>query len=182
VSANWSRNTTPHAVRDSAPTSLSARRLALPVVGRGREYRVATRCLWRAVERVGGGAPHRVMRRRAVRLERLLVAIDLVEVVGIPILLHVEAEAMRSSRSEPSASTSIAFRKRSRPSGLTRTFTHIAIIRCPPTIFLSASAGAGRHRGRDRRGRRSDTIPARSSRFGRPCAGRASIRRADFRA
>src|SRR5437899_2496323 len=33
-----------------------------------------------------------------------------------------------SSRSEPSASTSIAFRKRSRASGLTRTFTHSASI------------------------------------------------------
>src|SRR5213082_524941 len=33
-----------------------------------------------------------------------------------------------SSPSEPRASTSIAFRKRSRPSGLTRTFTHSAII------------------------------------------------------
>jgi hypothetical protein len=35
------------------------------------------------------------------------------------------------SRSEPRASTSIALRKRSRSSGLTRTFTHIASIRSP---------------------------------------------------
>src|SRR6266481_3253534 len=45
-----------------------------------------------------------------------------------------------SSRSEPRASTSIAFRKRSRASGFTRTFTHIA------SIALSISVGSPRAR------------------------------------
>src|SRR5262245_39767551 len=54
-----------------------------PVVGGGRKDGGTARRLGRAVERVGGGAPNRVMRRGTMRLERRLVLVDLVEIVGV---------------------------------------------------------------------------------------------------
>ena len=71
------------------------------------------------------------MRSRPMRLQSRFVPVDLVEVVDVlvlGVLKNVEAHTAGSSRSEPRASTSIAFRKRSRPSGFTRTFTQIASI------------------------------------------------------
>ena len=48
------------------------------------------------VEGVGGGAPNGIMWCGAMRFERGLVAVDLVEIIGVgvlPVLQHVEAEA-----------------------------------------------------------------------------------------
>src|SRR5437762_14378502 len=88
----------PSVVRCRPPyPALHARRLALPVIGRRRENRIAGRRLRRAVERVGGGAPHRVLRRRPMRLQCLPVAIELAEVVEVAVLLilqHVAADTV----------------------------------------------------------------------------------------
>src|SRR5262249_50282667 len=69
-----------------------------PVIRCRRENSIAADRLGRAVERVGSGAPHRVMRRRAGRFERRLVAIDLVEIEGVRlagILQYVEPGTAR---------------------------------------------------------------------------------------
>src|SRR5882762_6832027 len=66
-----------------------------PVGAFGRENRRAAGRGRRTVKRVGGGAPHRVVGRRAMGLERRLVLVDLVEVVGVlvlRVLQHVEPE------------------------------------------------------------------------------------------
>src|SRR5262245_61659907 len=73
-------------------------RLFVPVPAVGGEDGLAASGLRRSVERVGGGAPHRVVGHRAVRLEGGLVLVDLVEVVDVLFLLvlqHVEAQASR---------------------------------------------------------------------------------------
>src|SRR5579862_4059857 len=73
--------------RRHGPKSFGAGNLLLePVIRRGGEDRLATDGFGRAVERVGGGAPDRVMRRGAMRLQRGFVLVDLVEVVGVLVL------------------------------------------------------------------------------------------------
>src|SRR5262249_32227292 len=73
--------------------------LCLPPVGAGgREDRPAAGRLGGAVEHVGDPAPDRVVRRVAMRLQRRLVLVHLVEVVDVLVLLvlqHVEAQAAR---------------------------------------------------------------------------------------
>src|SRR4029077_2123477 len=60
---------------------------AAPVLGRRRKDGIAPGCLRRAVQRVRSRAPDCVMRRGAMRLDRRLVAVDLVEVVDVRVLL-----------------------------------------------------------------------------------------------
>src|SRR5204863_7717221 len=59
---------------------------------------IAARRLRRAIERIRRGAPDRVMRRGAMRLQRRFVPIDFVEVIDVRVLLvvqHIEAKAAR---------------------------------------------------------------------------------------
>src|SRR5262245_6637964 len=80
-----------------APPSIRRRELGLAPVGAvGGEHGLAARGLSRPVQRVGGGAPDRIVRSGAMRLERRLVLIDLVKVVRVLVLLvlqDVEPEA-----------------------------------------------------------------------------------------
>src|SRR5215470_2647616 len=67
-----------------------------PVGTVGGEHGLAARGLSRPVQRVGGGAPDGVVRSGAMRLERRLVLVHLVEVVRVLVLLvlqNVESEA-----------------------------------------------------------------------------------------
>src|SRR5215469_5192988 len=74
-----------------------------------------------------------------------------------------------SSRSEPRASTSIALRNRSRPSGFTRTFTHIASMRSSNLTATETCRGSllgyravPESSLRDRRGRGQPQMPSNS--------------------
>src|SRR6266446_82903 len=81
---------------DTAPMPRPATLLG-PVSGGCREDGLAARRLGRPVQRVGDGLPLRVVRHLAMRLERGLVLVDLVEVVDVLVLLvlqDVEAETV----------------------------------------------------------------------------------------
>src|SRR5262245_57395855 len=79
---------------DTAPAARSATRLR-PVVGGRRKDGLAAGRLCGPIERVGDRLPFRVVRRLAVRLERGLVLVDLVEVIDVLVLLVLEdVEAM----------------------------------------------------------------------------------------
>src|SRR5262245_56056547 len=84
-----------------APVTIATRPLSMalhlaPVWTLLREHGLAADGLRWAVEGIGRRAPYRVVRRRAVRLERGLVLVHLVEVVDVLVLRvleHVEPEA-----------------------------------------------------------------------------------------
>src|SRR5262245_13673403 len=83
-----------------APVTIATRPFSMalhlaPVPALLREHGLAADRLRGAVEGVGRRAPHRVVRRRAVRLERGLVLVHLVEVVDVlvlRVLQHVEPQ------------------------------------------------------------------------------------------
>src|SRR6266545_5218354 len=85
--------------RSQAPSRRRARRWALrlaPVAAVPREHGPASGRLGRPIQRVGGRAPHGIVGRRAMGLERGFVFVDLVEVVDVlvlRVLQHVEPQA-----------------------------------------------------------------------------------------
>src|SRR5205823_10610867 len=136
-------------------------------VRRCRKDGIAPGRLGRTVQRVRRGAPHRVVRRGAMRLDRRLIAVDLVEVVDVRVLLIVQHVEAHAARLISLGAESIDLDRLQEALAPFRLDPHLYPQRyhrlLPPTTSMSpATAGATPGRARDRRVRRSDTTPARS--------------------